>query len=161
MAGHEHLDWQAGAGDYLLANRRSGKYSLVKPLTYMNNSGQALVQLRQHYNLDLRETLIIYDDLDLPLGRIRFRPGGSAGTHLGMQSILRTAGTEQVPRLRFGIGSELKNGPAEDFVLKPFVREEWPVVTTLIEQAFEGIMAFIHRGIEAAMNTYNQIDETQ
>jgi len=161
MAEQKRLSWEAGAGDYLIARGAAGKYALVKPLTYMNNSGQALAQLRQKHHPDWRDTLIIYDDLDLPLGRMRFRPGGSAGTHRGMQSMLRAAGTDQVPRLRMGIGSELKTGPAEEFVLRPFAKAERPVVKTLVERASEGILTFMHRDIETAMNTYNQIDATQ
>lgn len=160
LAEEHHLKWKAGSGEFLLASHPRGTFSLVKPLTYMNNSGRAFRQLRQSAEFRLEETLVIYDDLDLPLGRLRFRPGGSAGTHRGIQSIVEKAGTDQVPRLRLGIGIPEQTGPAEEFVLQPFSDQELPVARDVVATAVDGVKMFIHEGIEAAMNTFNQIDRS-
>ncbi|MCF7804163.1 MAG: aminoacyl-tRNA hydrolase [Candidatus Marinimicrobia bacterium] len=154
----QHVTLMSGKGEYLLGEHRSGKYALVKPLTYMNNSGNAITDMQRHRQVKLRETLVVYDDLDLPLGTMRFRPGGSAGTHRGMESVVDKIGTTRIPRLRIGIGSEYKTGPSEDFVLTPFATDELPVVQDVVKTAADGIMSFIHEGIQRAMNTYNKRD---
>ncbi len=160
LAEQYNLKWNAGSGEFLVASHPHESFSLVKPLTYMNNSGRAFMQLRRAGDVRLEETLVIYDDLDLPLGRMRFRPGGSAGTHRGIQSIVEKAETEQVPRLRLGIGTPEQTGPAEVFVLQPFSDRELPVAQDVVVSAADGVMMFINDGIEAAMNTFNQIDRT-
>lgn len=160
LAEQHRLKWKAGSGDFLLTVHPRELFSLVKPLTYMNNSGRAFGQLQQRAEILLEETLIVYDDLDLPLGRLRFRPGGSAGTHRGMDSILQKANTDQVPRLRLGIGTPEKTVPAEEFVLQHFSDEELPVARDIVTVAVDGIKFFIDEGINAAMNTYNQIDRS-
>ena len=158
LAEKHRISWQSGNGDYLHGKHSSGKFAVAKPMTYMNNSGLAVQQMLQHEDTTLNEMLIVYDDLDLPLGKIRFRPNGGAGTHRGMQSIVRVTGSNAFPRLRIGIGSELKTGPAEDFVLEPFASEEKPVAQAVTAQAVKGLLAFIHKDIEFAMNTYNQLE---
>ncbi len=158
VAKDQHIHWRSGRGDYLRGIHSSGKYAVAKPMTYMNNSGLAVQQMLRHEETDLSEMLVVYDDLDLPLGKIRFRPSGGAGTHRGMQSIVKNVGANEFPRLRIGIGSELKTGPAEDFVLSPFAPEERPVALEVTARAVEGVLAFIHRDIEYAMNTYNQLE---
>ena len=160
LAEQHRLKWKAGSGDFLLTVHPRERFSLVKPLTYMNNSGRAFVQLQQSAEVLLEETLIVYDDLDLPLGCLRFRLGGSAGTHRGMDAILQKANTDQVPRLRLGIGTPEKTVPAEEFVLQPFSEEELPVARDIVTVAVDGIELFIDEGINAAMNTYNQIDRS-
>lgn len=161
LAGLRNIRWKSGRGEFLIGTGQRGKMSLVKPLTYMNNSGVALKQLAQNKDFDISATMIVYDDLDLPLGTIRFRPGGSPGSHRGMQSVVKQMGTQKVPRLRVGIGSDLKQGPAEDFVLAPFASEEKEIAEEVTNKAAEGVMTFIHQGIEAAMNQYNRLDLTK
>jgi len=147
-----------GAGEYLYGEHRSGQYALMKPLTYMNKSGNALVQLQQHKKVKPKQMLVIYDDLDLPLGRLRFRPSGSPGTHLGMQSVVAKLGTQSVPRLRLGIGSEHKAGPSEDFVLESFASDEESLAEEMVATAAAGVMTYIYDGIQTAMNSYNKLD---
>jgi len=158
IAEKSRISLKSGRGEYVHGQSRSGSFALAKPMTYMNNSGLAIQQILQHENVNLSELLVVYDDLDLPLGKLRFRPGGGAGTHRGMQSILGVIGTQDFPRVRIGINSDLKTGPAEDFVLAPFVREEKIVINEVISRAVDGIMDFIHNDIEFVMNTYNQIE---
>ncbi len=161
LAGQKKLQWKAGKGEFLIAGGRQGKMALIKPLTFMNNSGVALKQLAHKQDFDITETLIIYDDLDLPLGKIRFRAGGSPGSHRGMQSVVNKIGTEKIPRLRIGIGSDLKRGPAENFVLESFTSVEENIAEEVTKKAAEGVLMYVHQGVEAAMNQYNRLDLTK
>jgi len=156
-----NIRWKSGRGEFLIGTGQRGKISVVKPLTYMNNSGVAVKQLVQNKDFDISATVIVYDDLDLPLGKIRFRQGGSPGSHRGMQSVVKQMGTEKIPRLRVGIGSDLKQGPAEEFVLEPFAYDEKKLAEEVTKMAAEGVLTLVHRGVEAAMNQYNRLDLTK
>lgn len=127
---------------------------LSKPLTYMNLSGQSVAALVRFYKVELHDILIVYDDLDLPLGRLRLRPAGGAGGHKGMTSVIQALGTEAVPRLRIGIGRP-DNDEAVDFVLGPFTPEEETVMAGVYDQAVEAILVFLQEGIESAMTRFN------
>ncbi|MCL6431174.1 MAG: aminoacyl-tRNA hydrolase [Anaerolineae bacterium] len=131
---------------------------LARPLTYMNESGQAVQPLVRHYGISLAELLIVYDDLDLPLGRIRLRARGSSGGHRGLESIIRHLGTTEFPRLRLGIGRP-PNGDAVEYVLSDWLPEERPVMEAAYERAVEAIACFVREGIVAAMNRYNAGEE--
>ncbi len=126
---------------------------LVKPLTYMNLSGEAVRPLLQWYRLTPDRLLVVYDDLDLPFGRLRIRPRGSSGGHGGMRSIIEHLGTEAFPRLRIGIGRPV--GPARVYVLQPFTPEEQAQVPAIIERAVQAVETIIREGLEAAMNRFN------
>lgn len=129
---------------------------LAKPLTYMNLSGNALARLLRHYRLDPRQILVLYDDIALPIGGLRFRPSGSAGGHNGIKSILACLGTEDFPRLRIGIGAA--PGPDElvDHVLGRFSEEEQAQMEKILEIAAEGVNCALSDGLEPAMNRYNR-----
>lgn len=131
---------------------------LAKPETYMNNSGLAVAALARWFKLAPADLLIICDDLDLPLGRIRLRAQGSAGGHHGLESIIAHLHTQQFPRLRIGIGRPV-NPRMEtiDFVLGNVTAEERIVLAAAEERAAEAALAFIREGIEVAMNRYNTI----
>lgn len=108
---------ECGSGD--------DKILLVKPLTYMNKSGEALSLLSNFYKVGPGDIILIFDDVDLPLGTVRFRKQGSAGTHNGMKSVISHLGTQDFPRLRLGIESRTnKLMPLDAFVLSPFKNEE-------------------------------------
>ena len=124
---------------------------LLMPLTMMNESGEAL----RAAQAALPDLLIVCDDVNLPLGRLRMRPEGGAGGHHGMQSCLEVLGTEAVPRLRVGIGIETLPGDLRDFVLSPFLSSERPLMARTIETAAEACDAWAQQGIETAMNRYN------
>jgi PTH1 family peptidyl-tRNA hydrolase len=130
---------------------------LARPLTYMNESGQAVEPLARHYNVSPEDLLIVYDDLDLPLGKIRLRARGGSGGHRGLDSILRHLGSTEVPRLRLGIGRP-SHGDAVDYVLSDWRAEERPAMEAAYERAVEAIDCFLQAGIAAAMNQYNAGD---
>ncbi len=136
-----------------------GRRTLVaRPLTYMNESGQAVQPLVRHYQVPLGNLLVVHDDLDLPLGKIRLRARGSAGGHKGLESILRHVGTTEVPRLRLGIGRPAYGDPV-DYVLSDWRADEWAVMEATFERAVEAIDCFLQEGIVAAMNRYNAGEE--
>ncbi|MCL6614927.1 MAG: aminoacyl-tRNA hydrolase [Firmicutes bacterium] len=126
---------------------------LVKPQTYMNASGTAVAPLVHAYGVPFGRLLVILDDLDLPLGTLRFRRKGSAGGHRGLASIIASLGTEDFPRLRVGVGRP--RGEAAEYVLSPFTDEERGVFSATVERAVEGVHVFVREGLEAAMNRFN------
>lgn len=160
LADEQNVSWKAGRGEYLYGRHSTPDFTLVKPLTYMNNSGAAVRILAEQEGAGYDQMLIVYDDLDLPLGKMRFRPGGSAGTHKGMRSVVNRTGTREIPRLRLGIGSERQQSPAEEFVLSPFSKDELPIAREMVNHAITGVMTLIDEGIDVAMNTYNHRDFT-
>ena len=130
---------------------------LARPLTYMNESGQAVGPLVRHYRVSLRDLLVVYADLDLPIGKLRLRARGGSGGHKGIDSIQRVLGTQEVPRLRLGIGRPV-SGDAVDYVLSDFGRDEEAIIDGVCERAAAAIDCFVRDGIVAAMNHYNADD---
>lgn len=128
---------------------------LLMPLTMMNESGEALRGL----NVSNQDVLLVCDDVNLPLGTIRLRPQGSAGGHHGMQSCLEVLGSEDVPRLRIGVGIPQLPSELRDFVLSRFTSEERPAAARAIEQAVEACEAWIKEGMEIAMTRYNRAQD--
>ena len=126
---------------------------LAKPQTFMNNSGDTVFELCRRLHLDPRQIIVVYDDMDLPLGKLRIRPGGSAGGHKGMKSIIARLGTDDFPRVRIGIGRE--DGDTVDYVLSRFDRNELPIIRAAMDRAVEVLDSLIVEGIEAAMNEFN------
>ncbi|HVN54112.1 MAG TPA: aminoacyl-tRNA hydrolase [Anaerolineaceae bacterium] len=131
------------------------KVILAKPQTYMNLSGQAVGGLLRFYKISLDHLLVAHDDLDLPLGAIRIRPGGGSPGQKGVSSIIEKVGTQDFPRLRLGIGRPPGRMDPADYVLEPFSAEEKPLVFTVLEKASEAVLVYIERGLEPAMNLYN------
>lgn len=137
------------------------KIRLLKPLTYMNLSGQAIRAVVDWYKLPPTSVLIIYDDMDLPVGRIRLRLSGSAGGHNGMKSAIAHLGTQDFPRLRIGIGSPKKaNEPAIEadtvsFVLGKFTPDEIKLMPDVINLAIDAVELSLKQGVEKAMSLYN------
>jgi len=131
---------------------------LAKPLTYMNLSGEAVLDMVHWYKTDLQDILVIYDDMDLPLGKLRLRIKGSAGGHNGMKSIIYLIQSEDFPRLRIGLGRP-ENGYLEnvDFVLGKFSEAEAKVMTATVKEAAEAVLAVIEKGAEQAMNEVNRL----
>ena len=131
---------------------------LAKPTSFMNHSGYPLVAIAQFYKIAAPEILVVLDDLALPLGRIRIRPGGGTGGHNGLESILTQFGTEEIPRLRIGIGAAPRDGGV-DYVLGRFFEEERPLVKSAIERGVEAVKYAVDNGVVSAMNTFNKIQE--
>lgn len=131
---------------------------LVKPLTYMNRSGIAVGSLLRHFSLRPEKVLVIYDDMDLPLGKIRLRPGGGSGGHRGMASVITALGSEGVPRLRLGIGRQHNEGGKENnpaYVLSSFTPGEEEIMGEAVTTAADAVELFVAEGMQAAMNRYN------
>ena len=128
---------------------------LVKPQTYMNRSGLAVREIVERWNIALPDILMVYDDADLPLGKIRLRADGSAGGHNGIKSIIAEMGTDQLPRLRFGIGRSVGADMA-DFVLSDFSPQEMPLVERAMQRSVEAIRSLWENGIARAMSLFNR-----
>ena len=130
------------------------EYLLIKPTTFMNLSGEAVRAVSDYYKIDIKDILIVYDDLSLELGKIRFRPNGSDGGHNGIKSIIQHLGTKDIARLKIGIGPQ-PNIPAEVFVLQNFSKEELDKLKDSISKAKEGIYCYFTKGLAEAQNKYN------
>lgn len=128
---------------------------LVKPQTYMNHSGLAVRELLERWDMMPTDVLVVCDDLNLPLGKIRLRAGGSAGGHNGMKSIISEIGTDQFPRLRFGIGPACGVNAA-DFVLSDFAADELPVVERAVERSVKAICSLWENSMAKTMSLFNQ-----
>lgn len=132
------------------------KVFLSKPLTYMNKSGHAVSSFLRYYRIPLDNLLVIYDDADLEVGRLRFRSRGGAGGHRGMESIIACLGKEDFPRLRLGIKGKGRDSRLAEYVLKKFNKEEKALIDEVVIEAAEAVRLFIKEGITKAMNKYNR-----
>lgn len=134
---------------------------LAKPQTYVNLSGTAVQDLKRRHRIKPSEILIVLDDLDLPLGRLRLRPRGSHGGHNGLRSVLEALGTDEVARLRIGIGRPPQRTDPAAHVLTPFARAEREVLDAVLDRAADAIEVSVREGLEAAMNRYNATAVTE
>ena len=148
------LKFQAGKGDYLLV--KSNDIALVKPTTYMNNSGMAVADYCRYFQNTAEELLVVYDDIDLPLGTLRFKPNGGSGGHKGMESIIYQLESEDLNRLRIGISAENEMGPSERYVLSPFPKDWKEKINEMIEKACDGIDYFLTHDMKETMNKFNE-----
>jgi len=130
------------------------KVLLVKPQTYMNLSGEAVREIMHYYRVESEKILLIYDDVDIETGRIRIRKKGGAGTHNGMKSVVAAMGTEEFPRIRIGIGGDIKMH-LMDFVTGGMNKKEKETLKEAVITAAEAAECIIEKGIDAAMNRYN------
>jgi PTH1 family peptidyl-tRNA hydrolase len=137
------------------------KLLLAKPMTFVNLSGKAVACLVQKHDIPLSNLLVIYDDLDLPLGKIRLRQSGGSGGHKGMNSIISALGSEAFPRIRVGIGrpqaeeQSISEDAIVNYVLSDFSPQEEAVIKSVIVKVSEAIDCFLTQGIEAAMSIFN------
>ena len=129
---------------------------LVKPTTYMNASGVAVTSLVRQWKIPQSDILIIHDDMDLPLGKIRLKPKGSAAGHHGIESIIASLGSQDFPRLRVGIGRPGDTGGTIDYVLGDFLPSERDLVEEVIARVSKAIDCFIAEGLEKAMSKFNR-----
>lgn len=128
---------------------------LIKPTTYMNESGKAVRYWLEQEKIPVERCLVVVDDLALDLGTLRMKSGGSAGGHNGLTNIETLIGTQAYPRLRFGIGNNFPKGGQIDYVLGKFSRQDLEVIEPKIDTACEMIKSFVCAGITNTMNTYN------
>ena len=152
----ENKRFQGAVGEF-----RSGgdRVVLIKPTTYMNKSGQAVRAVLDWYKLEPDAVLVVYDDMDLPTGKLRMRLSGGAGGHNGMKSIISHLGTKEFPRLRVGIGStekgEVRDSAVVSHVLGRFSPEDRKIVDAAIAMAADAIDFSLRKGVERSMNLYN------
>src|SRR6266496_6542649 len=131
------------------------KLILAKPQTYMNLSGQAIQGLANFYKLPLENLLVAHDDLDIPFGTIRMRPGGGPGGQKGVASTIAQLGTKDFARLRLGIGRPPGKMDPSAFVLQNFSRDESKILSEILDHAAEAALEFVMNGLDKAMNKYN------
>ncbi|MCZ7552873.1 MAG: aminoacyl-tRNA hydrolase [Anaerolineae bacterium UTCFX2] len=134
---------------------------LVKPQTYMNLSGQSIAALVRYYKVPLEGLLVAYDDIDLPFGMLRLRPGGGSAGHKGMKSIIEKLGTQEFPRLRIGVGRPQSRKGAAGHVLNSFSASEMKILEHTLETCVEAILTYVRDGLEVSMNRFNGEIETQ
>ncbi|MFO7692765.1 MAG: aminoacyl-tRNA hydrolase [Vicinamibacterales bacterium] len=153
--------FESGRGETLTARVGRGPASLlvVKPLTMMNLSGEAVAAVAGFYKVDPSAILVAADDVNLPLGRLRLRAQGTAGGHNGLKSIIGHLGTEGFPRLRVGVGRGDPRRDLADHVLAMFDDDERDEVDRAIARAADAVETFLAEGIEAAMNRYNRAED--
>jgi peptidyl-tRNA hydrolase, PTH1 family len=134
---------------------------LAKPQTFMNLSGQATASLVKFYKIPLENLLVAYDDVDLPFGHLRLRPGGGSAGQKGMASIIERLGTQDFPRLRLGIGRPPGRMEAAAYVLQDFSPYEKPILSAALERGMEAALVYISQGLDAAMNQYNRAEDSR
>ncbi len=142
-------------GEYCEVQVAQERVLLLCPQTYMNKSGASVLAARDFYKIENDRLLVVCDDLNLPLGRLRARPGGSAGGQKGLDDVIRRLGTQEVPRLRLGIGPTPGGWDASDYVLSKFLPEELSTVDDTLARAADATLTWLQEGIEACMNQFN------
>lgn len=139
-------------GDFFFGGE---KIILFQPMKYMNTSGQPIFKLMDYFQIEPEDLLVIHDDLDLELGRMRFKQNGSSGGHNGIKSIINNLGTNEFKRLKIGIGRPPENLPVPDFVLTTFQGEEKDISKKVVEEAASAVELMLKENIMKAMNKYN------
>ena len=146
------IKFKSSYGEGFIGNK---KVILTKPLTYMNNSGIALREIRQFYKLPIENLIVIVDDVDIGFSDIRIRKRGSAGSHNGLKSVIYHLQDERFPRIKIGIGQKGQYQDLADFVLSKFSKKESPIINHSIGIAAKAVETMINDGIDNAMNKYN------
>lgn len=159
LAEQFRISFKAGKGDYFVsdvAHTGDGdrEFILLKPQTFMNNSGIAVRHALDYFKVDLDKLLLILDEFQLPFGKLRLRAQGSDGGHNGLASVIQHLGSQDFARLRIGIGSEAK-GDSANFVLAKFSKSEQQELPALIARAAEAAVEFIRHDLPRAMNKFN------
>ncbi|PYZ91581.1 aminoacyl-tRNA hydrolase [Salipaludibacillus keqinensis] len=150
------LDQAKFKGAYGFTRVGADKIFLLKPLTYMNLSGESIVPLMNYFKMDPEDLLVVYDDLDLPPGKIRLRQKGSHGGHNGMRSIIQQLGTDQFNRIRIGIGRPDPGIAVPDYVLGSFPPEHRQRVDESLDKASNAVLAWTEKDFLKVMNDFNQ-----
>ena len=161
LAVRHRLEWESAPAEALIAKWRSGGALLAKPLTFMNLSGYAVGDVLRYYKIDLPDLLVIVDEVQLELGRLRTRGSGSAGGHNGLKSLIEQLGTDQFARLRFGVGRGDARRDLADHVLATFDKDEQPVVTEAITRAADAAEVFVSDGLAPMMNRFNRREDDE
>jgi len=155
IAREEDLRWRQHGRAFIT---RWGSGWLMKPTTFMNASGEAVAPFMRYYEISPERLLVVHDDMDLPLGRLRLRRGGSAGGQKGVRSIIEQIGTDGFDRLRIGIGRPPEGWDAASWVLSKFDPEELPLVEKVVEAAASAVRVWRDDGLAAAQQQFNGMD---
>ncbi len=152
------IKFKGGKGEYMIGISEKLDTAFIKPLTFMNDSGTAVKDIVKRYDVDLEDLMVVYDDLDLVLGRFKIKKDGSGGTHNGMKSIIYHLENDGFPRLKIGIDVDGRrdNGSSVDYVLTNFTRSEKERIQNILPEAADSVECFITQGLEKTMNTFNQ-----
>lgn len=142
-------------GMYTVIHRPEGKVMLVKPLTYMNLSGECVRPLMDYYDVDVEDIIVLYDDLDFPPGELKLRQKGSAGGHNGIKSLIAHLGTDQFKRVRLGVGRPTNGMKISDYVLADFGKDEATVIESMIDKGADASIDFLKKPFLEVMNSYN------
>lgn len=163
LARRHRAEWAAAPRgiEALAARWRLADTVFVKPLTFMNLSGQAIVGLLQFYKIEPSGLLVVVDDVNLELGRLRIRSRGSAGGHNGLKSVIAALGSEEFARLRIGVGRGDGRRDLADHVLAKFDAEERPIVAETVSRTADAVELFIAEGIGPVMNRYNRKEDAE
>jgi len=160
VARRRDLKFTTSPADAVIARETGtkGRLILAKPLTFMNRSGYAVGVLSRYFDVEASNILVILDDVNLSLGRLRARPDGSDGGHNGLQSVILSLGTKEFPRVRMGVGRGLGQRDLADHVLTRFADEEVAGIKELIIETADAVELFIQSGITPVMNRFNGLD---
>lgn len=142
-------------GMYATAHRPEGKVMLLKPLTYMNLSGECVRPMMDYFDIDVEDIIVIYDDLDLETGKLRLRQKGSAGGHNGIKSLIHHLGTQEFNRIRVGVSRPPAGMKVADYVLSKFSKEEEPVIQEATNKSCEAVEASLSKKFLEVMNIFN------
>lgn len=141
-------------GEYVKFKYHGEDIIFLKPMTYMNLSGESVIQVLHYFKMSADDLLVIYDDLDMPTGKLRLRESGSAGGHNGVKSIIAQLKTQSFKRIRVGIDKHPRI-KVVDYVLGHFTKEQQPLIDEGVENAVKAVEMYLDQGFTAAMNHYN------
>jgi len=159
LARRGSLSFESAPADALIARWRLRETMLAKPVTFMNASGQAVGELLRYFKIEPADVLIVVDEVQLPLGRLRARARGSAGGHNGLKSLIEQLGTQSFPRLRIGVGRGDDRRDLADHVLGRFEADERDTVSAAVLRAADATEVFLRDGIERVMNAFNAAEQ--
>jgi PTH1 family peptidyl-tRNA hydrolase len=159
LAARHHLEWESAPTDALIAKWRAASVLLVKPLTFVNLSGHAVAELMRFYKVEREDIVVVVDDTNLDLGRLRARPSGSAGGHNGLKSIIGALGSEDFARLRVGVGRGDARRDLADHVLARFEPQERENVAEAVGRAADAAELFVTEGVAPVMNRFNRKED--
>jgi PTH1 family peptidyl-tRNA hydrolase len=158
LASRNHQRFKPGKGDYLYCEIKpstGSSFHLIKPLTFMNDSGAAVAEALEHLKCYREGLLVVCDDVNLPVGKLRLREKGTDGGHKGLRSIIYHLNSIEFVRLRLGIGETPEGMDLEEFVLQEFAEAEKPEVENMIEKACQAVENILIRGVEDSMSRFN------
>jgi len=157
------ISFKASQKDYYFAEGKTADcgFSLIKPSTYVNDSGLAAIQAIEEYNIELTDMLVIADDVNLETGKFRIRANGSGGGHNGMNSIIYHLNSDNFPRLRIGIGNDFRRGQMADYVLSVFSKEEEVIISKVFADTMVLIDEFIKSGTKGMLDANSKLPDNQ